>query len=254
MRRRVVVPDTKRRSSKPDPAEETARIRAKAQEYVDSGMPYQMAMSVVHGRMELNDALERLARRDRVASLMEKHDLSRALATQVALGHADLNRILGQRRQKEHRLLNAERTCLVSGHEATFAMVGGQAVRATVAVAELYNVVLQPPKGEPIEVHKLELKYAYAPTDWKKIRKLIKRPKGVEKGQPAERPQDRYTCSDKRLFGYIDGAKAADITLLDGDHLKGTVLWFSRYEMGVELKGGVVITLFRHALSELKSA
>ena len=77
---------------------EEARQRERAQERAqalhEQGMPFQMALAVAHGRLDLNEALERMARNDRILRLMKKHDLSRALATQVALGQADLDRVL----------------------------------------------------------------------------------------------------------------------------------------------------------------
>ena len=84
MRRRLVIDQPIRRGSertkkRKAPAEPEVAPKEKAKELVDRGMPYQMAMAVVHGRMELNEALERLSRRDQVNVLMERHELSRAL-------------------------------------------------------------------------------------------------------------------------------------------------------------------------------
>ncbi|MEM6931168.1 MAG: hypothetical protein AAF602_29830, partial [Myxococcota bacterium] len=90
-------------------------------------MPYQMAMAVAHGRMDLNDALERMARRDRVKVLMDRHGLSRALATQVVIGHADLDQVLSRRRLAEHREAFRDRTCLEPDAEITLALMAGTA-------------------------------------------------------------------------------------------------------------------------------
>ncbi len=261
MRRRLVIDQPivrrerdrkpKRPPKKGQPKELSPKERA--QELVDKGMPYQMAMAVVHGKMELNEALERLARRDRVNGLMERYDLSRALATQVALGHADLDQILRRRRMKAHREAHRDRTCLVPGAVLTVATFGGEIPRATVEEVAPYTAVLRPEGGEPVEVHKLEMKYAYDPEDWKKVRKALKRDKRVaEQGfTVAERPQDRYTCSDRRLFGYVDDAPEVQVTLVDGDSLRGVITWFSRFEFGLRVKGDAEIVVFRHALHDL---
>ena len=252
MRRRVVITDNVKPQDKRERiVPENQELRDQAQKYVDSGMPYQMAMSVVHGRMDLNEALERLARRDRVNTLIERHELSRALATQVAIGHADLDQILFRRRLKAHRVDFRDRTCLEPEADITFARIGGDHTRVTVGDVTMYSVMLQPPKGEAEEVHKLQLKYGYVPAAWKKIRKLVKNVKKSDENTPAERPQDRYTCSDKRLFGYVDKERLVVTTLIDGDVLKGVVTWFSRYEYGLRMKGDVEVTVFRHALQEL---
>ena len=83
---------------KPDPV-----VRARVDELVTSGMPVAMAHAVANGRLDLNEALERLAQASEIERVMRDHDLSRALATQVVLGHADLQAYLIRRRFDEHR-------------------------------------------------------------------------------------------------------------------------------------------------------
>ena len=102
--------------------------------------------------------------------------------------------------------------------------------------------------------HKLEAKYAYPPSDWKRVRKAFRVDKTVQAlgNKPAKRPQDRYSCSDKRLFSYFDTRQNVTAILADGDTVRGEVVWFSRYEFGLEIKGGVEITVFRHALHDIR--
>ena len=50
-----------RRKPKPD-----MEVKSRADALAAQGMPYQMAMAVAHGRMDLNEALERMSRKDRV--------------------------------------------------------------------------------------------------------------------------------------------------------------------------------------------
>lgn len=264
MRRRLVIDqpidkrDRDRRDKRRDKKSSKPEVSPKqrAQELVDSGMPYQMAMAVVHGKMELNEALERLSRRDRVNQLMERHELSRALATQVAIGHADLDLILHRRRLNAHRRDFRDRTCLVVGERITLARFDEDTVAATVSDVQPYSVFAQPDKGDVLEIHKLSLKYVYNPEDWKKVRKSLKKDKSVaSRGiTPAKQPQDRYTCSDKRLFGYVDAQREVVATLVDGDSFRGVVVWFSRYEFGLKVKGDVEVTIFRHALHDLSHA
>ena len=261
MRRRLVIDQPIERNDRPKRKLGGSRSEKKsdktpkqrAQELVDSGMPYQMAMAVVHGKMELNDALERLSRRDRVNQLMERHDLSRALATQVAIGHANLELILHRRRLKQHREEFRDRTCLVPGEQLALVRFGEETVTATVSAVDAYSATLDVEGGDSIEAHKLSLKYGYDPADWKKVRKASKKDKrvGAQELTPAKQPQDRYTCSDKRLFGYVDNGREVSVTLVDGEVLRDSVQWFSRYEFGLLLKGDIEITVFRHALQDL---
>jgi hypothetical protein len=219
-------------------------------------MPYQMAMAVAHGKLDLSEALERMATRDRVDRLMEAHDLSRALATQIAIGHADLDKVLARRRMAEHRASYRDRTCLVPGAgPMVLQLHGGEAVKGTVGEVAPYTFAFH--VGDEVrELHKLEVKYSYAAGDWKAVKKGVKGDKkaAAEGRKPEVRPQDRYSCSDKRLFSYLDRQEEVVATLLDGDVARGRVSWFGRYEFGLVIKGGAEITVFRHALRDLRHA
>lgn len=238
-----------RRGRKPK-TDETVRV--KADELAAHGMPYQMAMAVAHGRMELNEALERMARKDRVNALMERHDLSRALATQVALGHADLDQVLARRRLEVHRDQNRDRSCLVPGAAVALQLFDGRVAKGRVGAVEPYQLTLEQDDGTAETLHKLQVVYGYAPGDWKAVKKGVRVDKKAARAEgPAVRPQDRFSCSDKRLFGYLDRGADLSITLLDGSVLRGRVSWFGRYEFGVRLRTDADVTVFRHALREI---
>ncbi|MEQ1501192.1 MAG: hypothetical protein ABMB14_03130, partial [Myxococcota bacterium] len=237
-----------------------AAVKARADELVASGMPYQMAMAVAHGRMELNEALERMARKDRVNALMERHQLSRALATQIAIGHADLDQVLARRRLDVHRVDNRDRSALVPGARLALALHApegnGGTVKGRVVEVEPYQIVFEPDGGAPEPIHKLKLLYSYPPDAWKAVKKAVRLdkkfvPEGIG---PAVRPQDRYSCSDRRLFSYLDRAVELNVALLSGEVIRGTLTWFGRYEFGVKLRTDTEITVFRHALRDVSPA
>jgi sRNA-binding regulator protein Hfq len=226
----------------PDPA-----VKARADQFVTQGMPYQMAMAVAHGRLDLSEALERMARRDRVQQLMDRHSLSRALATQVVLGHADLDVVLARRRLEEHRRSHRDDSCLVAGAELVVVLHDARSLRGVVRGVDAYQFVFDA-DGAVETLHKLQVMYAYRPGDWKGVKKVIKGGEKVVADAPALRPQDRYSLSDRRLFGFQDGQREITLTLLDGTVVKGVVTWFGRYEFAVRLKSDVEVTVFRHAL------
>ncbi len=247
------------RKDKPEKKHRTdPKVRARAEELHDNGMPFQMAMAVALGRLSLNDALERLQRQERVEKLMEEHELSRALATQIVIGHASLDVVLSRRRMQAHREENRLRSCLDdakdTGRPLALALHGKDKAMGIVLEVAPYSVTIQEDGAEePREIHKLQLKYAWDPEEWKKVRKGVRTDKDLSKApvEPIERPQDRYTCSDKRLFRYMDDEAQVQATLLEGEVLKGTVTWFGRYEFGMMLKSDVEVTIFRHALHDL---
>jgi sRNA-binding regulator protein Hfq len=229
-------------------------VKARADALAANGMPYQMAMAVAHGRMDLNEALERMARKDKVDTLMERHALSRALATQVALGHADLALILSRRRLEEHRKTHRDRTVLVPDTETVLQLDDGRAQKVRIGAVEPYQVVVSVDGGgEPETLHKLKLIYAYAPGDWKAVRKGVRTDKKADRPvvSPAVRPQDRYTCSDKRLFSYLDTGAEIQASLLNGEVLRGKLTWFGRYEFGLRLRTEAELVVFRHALRDI---
>lgn len=226
----------------------------------ETGLPRNMAVAVAQGRLTKDEALQRLSRRADVEQLMRDHDLSRALATQVVLGHADLASYLAKRRFEAHRDENLQRSvldeALADGEPRTFVVTGGGKRTARVVSNAAFEVVLQDDGAEAEEVHKLTLLYAYRPDAWKRVRKVLKRERDLAKAghKPAERPQDRYTVSDKRLFRYVDEGVSVDATTLEGDVLRGEVTWFSRYEFGLRIKGDEEVIVFRHALHHLGEA
>lgn len=239
-----------RRKKLPD-----ARVKKRADDLHAMGMPYQMAMAVAHGKLDLNEALERMAQKDRVQKLMRDHELSCALATQVAMGHADLEQVLARRRLQQHRDTHRERTCLVEGAAITLGLTGGRTLTGVVRSVDAYSFVFQEDGADPVELHKLQAKFAYAPSAWKVVKKALRVDKRVaaQPREPALRPQDRYSCSDKRLFGYMERHLDVSATTLEGDLLRGRVAWFSRYEFALELKPGVELVLFRHALRDISA-
>jgi sRNA-binding regulator protein Hfq len=255
-RRRVLdlgtPPAPKRGPSK----EEIARKRA--EELAASGMPYQMAMAVAHGRLELSEALERMARGDRVAQLMKRHDLSRALATQVALGHADLEKVLARKRFEDHRTGNRERSlielAIADGRPRTLELHGRRRVTGRILGQTAYSFQFQEADGPVEEIHKLQVQAAWDPEGWKAVRKALKTDKrrAAEPKAPVPKPQDRYACSDKRLFRCIDSGTAITATLLEGTQVTGHVAWFSRFEFGVTVRDEAEVVVFRHALDHLK--
>lgn len=246
------------RKAKRRPNNEAAN-RARAEELNKQGMPLQMALAVAHGRLNLNEALERMARRDAVNRLVEKHGISRALATQIALGQAQLDDVLAARRMQEHRDRNRDRSVLdesqVNGTLLTLLLHGQRRITGKVLLVDAYmfRLELEDGGGAFEDVHKLQVKAAFQPEAYKRIRKTLKFDKTLEKTPrgPIPKPQDRYTCSDKRLFRYLDERIEVIATTLEGEVFRGHVEWFSRYEFGLGLKGDAMVTLFRHALDDI---
>ncbi len=222
-----------------------------------TGLPRGLAQQVAAGQLTVNQALEKLAFQDRVDRLMKKHGLGRALATQVALGHTDLEQVLRKHRMTVHKEEHYGRSILdevhAGGEPRAFGVHGGRTITGTVANLDRYEVHLLDKNGETKVVHKLQFKYAFRVADAKRVKRALRFDRALKDAprEPILRPQDRYTCSDRRFFGYVDNQSSVVVTTLEGDIFRGEIRWMSRYEFGLKLKGGVELTIFRHALADL---
>jgi len=223
----------------------------------DSGLSRAVATQVALGRIELNDVLKKLALQAEVDSLIRKHDVSRALATQVALGQADLEAVLFKRRLADHFTANGNRSVLQdaldSKKKLALSLHGQRDIEARITALDRYEFHIE---GGEEPIHKLQLKWAVDVMAKKKARRTLDWDKD-RKGQPFEpiwKPQDRYTCSNRRLFGYLDRQTAVEVRLIEGEIFRGRVTWAGRFEFGLAVKNKIELVLFRHALVGLAEA
>jgi hypothetical protein len=219
------------------------------------------ARQVAAGRADLNELLKRMAFQDEVQGLMQRHALNRALATQVALGQADLTQILTRRRVEAHLVGNRARSlldeALASGRELTFGLHGHRQVRARVVALDRYEIELRESEsGAVSKMHKLQIKYAFDPEDFKKVRKGMDYDKARREAtvDPVVRPQDRYACSDRRLGIALDRHATVTAVTLEGERFTGEVAWVARFEFGLRTRAGGEVVLFRHALADLRES
>jgi sRNA-binding regulator protein Hfq len=86
------------------------------------------------------------------------------------------------------------------------------------------------------------------------VRNQIKRDKERNAAaEPIWKPQDRYGCSDRRLFGVLDEGVPATATTLEGEIFQGIVEWMGRWEFGMLLKKkNARVVIFRHALADFR--
>ncbi len=224
----------------------------------ETGIPQNLAHQVALGNLSLNDVLSRMATRAKVESLMKRHGLPKSLATQIALGQADLNHVLRKRRMSDHIAANRSRSilasALASGEPVALGLHGKKALRGNITAMEQYEVTLKDNTGTEHTVHKLEIKYACAESESRAVRNQIKRDKDRSAAaEPVWKPQDRYGCSDRRLFGVLDDGVPATVTTLEGDVFQGVVEWMGRWEFGMLLKKkNARVVVFRHALADFR--
>jgi len=222
----------------------------------DTGIPRPMAFQVAMGKMQLNDALQRLAMQDRIDGLIRQHELPRSLAAQVALGQADLAQVLRKRRMQahleEHRLDSILTQAHDRGDKVALAVLGREWITGKVVGIDRYEFDFQAGDDEVRRVHKLTVKFGAWARDLSKVRSQIKQDKDAHVvPEPVWRPQDRYGCSDKRLYSYVESQSRVTAVTIEGDILKGEFDWMGRWEFGMKLARGVKAVVFRHALAAI---
>lgn len=86
------------------------------------------------------------------------------------------------------------------------------------------------------------------------VKPLIKIDKGVErlKLEPILSPKARYHIKNKSLFPLMHEKKVVFFALLEGEIIRGIIADFSRYDITVNLKGGIPVTILRHAVYDLR--
>jgi sRNA-binding regulator protein Hfq len=238
-----------------------AGVRAEASRIAkETGIPQNLAHQVAMGNLSLNDVLSRMATRAKVDNLMKRHGLPKSLATQVALGQADLAHVLRKRRLAEHIEGNRNRSILAeamaSGEAVAIGLHERKHLRGTINSVDQYEVKVTTNNGEVESVHKLQIKFACLDAGFRNVRSQIKRDKTrTEPTEPIWKPQDRYGCSDRRLFGVLDEQVQVVVTTLEGDIFHGLVEWMGRWEFGMVLKKkNARVVVFRHALAEVRRA
>ncbi|HCH62170.1 MAG: hypothetical protein CL927_18725 [Deltaproteobacteria bacterium] len=244
-----------RRSREDSPVRVEAARLAK-----ETGIPKHLAHQVALGSLSLHDVLSRMATRAKVEGLVKRHGLPKSLATQIALGQADLNHILRKRRLAEHIEENRARSILVeaqeSGEKLVLGLHGKKSIRGVIKAIDAYEVQVEEEGAQTHTIHKLQIKYACREADSRAVRNQIKRDKERKEAvEPIWKPQDRYGCSDRRLFAVLDEKVAVTATTLEGEIFNGTVAWMGRWEFGMALKKkNARVVVFRHALADFRRA
>ena len=98
---------------RPPDRERRSQYRSQAKKLVrDAGLPENVALQVAKGETTLSQAIADLARADQIRMLMRKHELSKGVASQVALGQMNLDEYLLKRRLQAYMGANRERSLL----------------------------------------------------------------------------------------------------------------------------------------------
>jgi len=117
-----------------------------------------------------------------------------------------------------------------------------------------YELLFENLEGRQETIHKTEIKLAYPAEIAATVQSQIKKDDRVKgmKLQAKYKAKGRHFIKNKSLFVLLKERTLVNITLLEGEILRGLITDFSRYEITLSLKGGLPVTLLRHAVWDVR--
>jgi sRNA-binding regulator protein Hfq len=146
-------------------------------------------------------------------------------------------------------------TAMTAGKPWEFHLHGHSVLRGVVLENRKWDITLDIAGKEKEELQKIQVNYLYPADLSESVKPLIKTDKRVESMniEPILSPQKRYFVKNKSLFPLMKEKEVLLFTLLDGEVLRGIVTEFSRYDVTLSMKGGVLVTILRHAVYDLRN-
>ncbi len=141
-----------------------------------------------------------------------------------------------------------------SGKPYMLHMHGQKSLQAIIAENLIYDIKADTEGKEDI-IQKIEIKFLYPAELKESVIPLLKEDKKVKDLglEPIPRPNARFFVKNKSLFPLMKENEVVFFTLLEGDLIRGVLSGFSRYEITLNLKGGVPLTILRHSIYDLRN-
>ncbi|SCY78095.1 hypothetical protein [Desulfoluna spongiiphila] len=155
--------------------------------------------------------------------------------------------------KKEHYDFSCFNALETSGEPTRFLLHGGKSLTGSITRQTPYDIYVGGEEGETL-VPKVEVKCHFPASSDEVLTKLIKMDKKVKTLElgPIHAPAHRYFIKNKTLYPLIKERQVMILTLLEGEVVKGLVENFSRYDIEMRMKGGVAITVLRHAVYDMR--
>jgi len=132
---------------------------------------------------------------------------------------------------------------------------GERIVTAKILENLQYDLKLAAEGGGEEILPKIQVAFLYPAEFSDAVRPLLKTDKKTKALEltPILSPHKRYFVKNKSLFPLMKEKAVLFFTLLDGVVIKGILAGFSRYEIEVNLKGGLPVTILRHSIYDLRN-
>jgi hypothetical protein len=221
-----------------------------------SGIPVQMAYSIVDGHTTLDAVLKAMLAREKTRKLTDQYGLPPSLAGQVARGQVPLDKVLARHRRRNSDLWRAR----FSAFDALAATPGTAAVLrfgrdwqvGRVTQVAKYSFLFDSGEG-PEEVLKHDVKMLLVdPTALPAARALVVAEEAVRTRGLGSTPNldDRLKLDKERFYDTIQGETPIRFVFRDGDTLTAPVKWFARYEFALPAGDDGEVVGFFHGLLE----
>lgn len=127
-------------------------------------------------------------------------------------------------------------------------------ITAMVLENQKFNLKIDSEEAKDEILPKVNIKFLYPREKAEIVSPLLKTDKKVRALglEPILSPGKRYHVKNKTLFPLMKENQVMFFTLLEGEIIKGIIAGFSRYEITVNLKGGLPITILRHSIYDLR--
>lgn len=193
-----------------------------------------------------------------IAEIAKKYQISNSLAACV------YKKILTPERalllynlgnyKKENYHINQLELDMKESIPLVFHIHGAKCVEGKIVEMSRYEFVYEDLQtGEKNNLKKIELKFFYPLSLKESIQKLIKIEEEVAKKKigSIEKPAGRNHIKNKTLYPLMMNKDVVFLTTLEGDVIRGIISGFSRYEIKISMKGGIPVTILRHAVYDL---
>ena len=137
----------------------------------------------------------------------------------------------------------------------TFHLHGHRLVKARILENMTYDLKVDIEEQGEEELPKIQVKLLY-PTDLSaSVQSLVKTDAKVKRLElePIIAPGERFHVKNKSLFPLMKDKEVVLFTLLEGEVIRGVVADFTRYDLTVNLKGGLPVTILRHSVYDLRN-
>jgi hypothetical protein len=145
-------------------------------------------------------------------------------------------------------------TALGSGELWELHLHGERLLKARIVGNDKFDISVEDQSSERILIPKIQVKFLYREASSPDITSLLKVDPTIRdlKLEPILSPRKRYHVKNKSLYPLMHEKRVVFFTLLEGEVIRGIVEDFSRYDATVKLKGGIPLTLLRHAIYDLR--